>query len=143
MDEARIASIKLVTGEELLCLLVDIIEGDRFTSVLIEKPVLLTKNKSRRNPDKSYQISSWLVADDPNRQYYEINVDKIIITTVITDNEILNDYKKLFVPVLKARPKMSDKLLKSDVGYIGSVDDFRVRLEQIYNMDPYKDRENN
>ena len=76
MDEARIASIKLVTGEEILCLLIDIIESSRFTSVLIQKPMLLSKNTSRRSPNKSYQISNWLVTDDPRREYYEINIEK-------------------------------------------------------------------
>lgn len=139
MDEGRIASIKLVTGEEILCLLVDIVEGTRYTSVVIQKPMLLTKNKSRRNPDKSYQITSWLVSDDPDREFYEINIDKIVITTVINDIQILNEYKKLFTPALKPRPEMSDTLLKSDVGYVGTVDEFRIKLELIYNMDPHKE----
>ena len=138
MDEARIASIKLVSGEELLCLLVDIVEGSRFTSVLIQKPMLLSKNTSRRTRDKTYQISNWLVADDPSRDFYEINIDKIIITTVITDSDIIDEYKKLFTPALKARPKMIGKDIGSDLGYIGTVDEYRVKLEHIYNMDSYE-----
>jgi hypothetical protein len=138
MDEARIASIKLVSGEELLCLLVDIVEGSRFTSVLIQKPMLLSKNTSRRTRDKTYQISNWLVADDPTRDFYEINIDKIIITTVITDSDIIDEYKKLFTPELKAKPKMIGEYIGSDLGYIGTVDEYRVKLEHIYNMDSYK-----
>ena len=138
MDEARIASIKLVTGEEILCLLIDIVESSRFTSVLIQKPMLLSKNTSRRSPNKSYTISNWLVTDDPSREFYELNIDKIIITTVITDREILNEYKKLFTPALRPRPNMFKKELESDIGYVGTVNEYRVKLEQIYNMDSYE-----
>ena len=37
MNEGKIASIKLVTGEEILCILIDIVEGSNYTSVLIKK----------------------------------------------------------------------------------------------------------
>jgi len=139
MDESMIASIKLVTGEEILCLLVDIIESGKYTSVLIQKPMLLTKNRSRRSSNKSYQISNWLVADDPNKDFYEINVDKIIITTVIKNREIIDDYKKFFTPALKPRPKLKNlpKKAESEIGYVGTVDDFRIRLEHIYKMDSH------
>ena len=138
MDEARIASIKLVSGEEILCLLVDIVESSRYTSVLIQKPMLLSKTKGRRSRDKSYEITNWLIADDSNREFYELNIDKIIITTVVTDREILNEYKKYFTPALEPKPKMLTKQMESDIGYVGSVDDYRIKLEHIYNMDSYE-----
>jgi hypothetical protein len=138
MNEGKIASIKLVTGEEILCILIDIVEGSNYTSVLIKKPMLLSKSNGRRSRDKSYQITNWLVADDSNREFYEINIDKIIITTVITDSEILYEYKKLFTPALEPKPKMLNNNKQSKIGYIGAVDDYRIRLEQIYNMDSHE-----
>ena len=138
MDEGRIASIKLVSGEEILCLLVDIVENSRYTSVLIQKPKLLSKSKGRRSREKSYMITDWLVVDDPNRDVYELNIDKIIITTVVTDEEILNEYKKYFTHALAPKPKLLTERIDSKIGYVGTVDDYRVKLEQIYNMDSYE-----
>ena len=100
--------------------------------------MLLSKSNGRRSRDKSYQITNWLVADDSNREFYEINIDKIIITTVITDSEILYEYKKLFTPALEPKPKMLNNNKQSKIGYIGAVDDYRIRLEQIYNMDSHE-----
>ena len=138
MNDALIASIKLVTGEELVCVLVDIVENGRYTSVLIEKPMLLSRTNGRRSAKKSYKLSSWLIVDDPHRDYYELNIDKIIITTVVSNKEILDDYKKCFIPKLKARPKHVANQLESELGYIGTVDEYRKKLEDIYNNDSYR-----
>lgn len=138
MNGAIIASIKLVTGEEIICCLLDIVEEGRYTSVLIENPMLLSRVSSRRNGGNTYKISPWLIVDNSDRTYYELNIDKIIITTVVNDKKVLTPYKNYLNSKLIIKPEPYVRKLNSKPGYVGTVDEYRITLEHIYNMDSYE-----
>ena len=137
MDDEKIASIKLVSGEEIICILVEILENTPYSTIVIENPMLLSFETSRRS-EKKYKISSWLVCDE-DRDYYELNIEKIITVTLITNEDLIREYMKYCIPKLKPKPRMlPDKILESSSGFVGSVTDFRKSLESLYNSDSYE-----
>lgn len=130
----KICSIKLVTGEELVCSVIEIMEFDSHTSVAIHNPLKITHRSSSRKTDSDilFKFSPWLVVDKSD--IHEINLNKIITICEVTDYDILYEYHKRFQKKLKPKPVRE---FKKDLGFIGSVEDFRKKLEKLYKADSY------
>ena len=131
----KICSIKLVSGEEIVCSVLEIMEFDTYTSVAIHNPLKISfRNSSRKNSAKAeYKFSPWLVVDKSDLM--ELNLNKIITICEVEDFDILYDYKSQFKQKLMPKPI---RQFKKEMGFVGSVEDFRKTLEKLYKGDSYK-----
>lgn len=130
----KICSIKLVTGEEIVCEVIEIMEFDSHTSVAIHNPLKITHRSSSRKSsnDLSFKFSPWLVVDKSD--IHEINLNKIITICEVKDYEVLLEYRKQFKKKLKPKPVRN---FKKQMGFVGSTEDFRKTLEKLYEGDSY------
>ena len=130
----KICSIKLISGEEIVCSVIEIIEGSSFTSVAIYNPVKIVLQQASRKStaDFTFKFCPWLIVDKSD--LLEINLNKIITICEVTDTDILFEYKKLFQKKLNPKPT---RQFKRELGFVGSVEDFRKTLEKLYKSDPH------
>ena len=124
MEEKKVASIKLVSGEEIICTLLSISKDGPYTIVTIKDPVRIDIRDRRRN--KSYTLTDWLMFR--NDGMHDIEVSKIITVNQIDDIELLHSYDNYFKNALNApKPRASKK-----IGFLGNVNDYKKTLEKIY-----------
>ena len=131
MEEKKVASIKLVSGEEIICTLLSISKDGPYTIVTIKDPVRIDIRDRRRN--KSYTLTDWLMFR--NDGMHDIEVSKIITVNQIDDIELLHSYDNYFKNALNApKPRASKK-----IGFLGNVNDYKKTLEKIYkDLDSYE-----
>lgn len=140
MGEEFYAAIKLITGEEIVSL-VCIDENDEDPLIIMQNPIIM---KMIENTMGTYiKISPWMSI--PSDDFYIIRFDKVITMTEIKDKKVISLYEKYLndedddsdypKKILKSsnsndlenQVKLSDKM-----GYIGSVDDARKKLENMF-----------
>ena len=130
MGEEFYGVIKLITGEELFSI-VCIDENDGDPIIMLQNPVIM---KMLQNPNGQYvKIKPWL--ELPTDDMFLIKYDKIVTMTEISDEQMINFYKKYLNESeecdfeFDGRVKLNEKL-----GFITTVDDARKNLERIYNI---------
>ena len=142
----RLASIKLLTGEEILAQIIEFHNDEEFSSLVIKNPVKVELNNSKRKLKKDYKLSPWMVFSETEE--HELAIINIVAMTAILDGEIEDDYLDYIGGV---RPKQAPKLLEKpahrqviedvekefgqEYGYLGSVKEFKEKLEEIYKLD--------
>lgn len=141
----RLASIKLLTGEEILAEIKEFYQEDEFSSLVVTNPVKVELNNTKRKLKKDYKLCPWMVFSETEE--HELAIINIVAMTAILDEEIQNDYLDYIGGVRKREtPKnllerpvhkntVEEKLFSQENGYLGSVKDFRLKLEELYNMD--------
>ena len=144
----RLASIKLLSGEEILAEIIEFNNDDEYSSLVVRNPVKVELNTSKRKLKKDYKLSPWMTFS--NTEEHELSVINILALTAILDEEIQEEYLKyLGKEVVKEgrkgllkRPTYSpveepseEKAFSQEHGYLGSVKDFRSKLEDIYKLD--------
>ena len=134
----RLASIKLISGEEILAEVLDYILTDSFSSIIIKNPVKLEFTSLTRRSKKEYKLIPWILFT--NTDEHEINMKNIIGLSSIEDETVYEEYKKFFNKLLKPGPRIKRFTQRSDkfnpeYGYLGSVNEFRSQLERLYRMD--------
>ena len=131
MEDKKVASIKLVSGEEIICTLLDISEDGPYTIVTIKDPAKIEKQDRRTK--RPYTLSDWLIIH--NHGIHDIEISKIITVNAIDSIEVLNLYNNYFFntnKVLPPKPRASKK-----IGFLGNINECKVVLERIYrNNDP-------
>ena len=130
MGEEFYGVIKLITGEELFSI-VCIDENDGDPIIMLQNPVIM---KMLQNPNGQYvKIKPWL--ELPTDDMFLIKYDKIVTMTEISDEQMINFYKKYLNESeecdfeFDGRVKLNEKL-----GFVTTVDDARKNLERIYNI---------
>lgn len=146
MSNNKIAALKLITGEELICTLLNLSEnGDNTDSLILLQELAdeeLIKTLSFKNPliikpherrkIKSYNLEPWLIIN--NDSIHTIDIRKIITVNRINDIELINEYLSFFKTKLTLNPKPINK-----IGYVGNVDNYKNYLERLYkDTDPYE-----
>ena len=130
MGEEFYGVIKLITGEELFSIIC-IDENDGDPIIMLQNPVIM---KMLQNPNGQYvKIKPWL--ELPTDDMFLIKYDKIVTMTEISDEQMINFYKKYLNESeecdfeFDGRVKLNEKL-----GFITTVDNARKDLERIYNI---------
>jgi len=129
MGEEFYAIIKLVSGEEILSLiLVDENDGDPV--IVLQNPV--TMKVFHNHQGMHIKVKPWI--EMANDDFFMIKLDKIITMTETKDERLINIYNnyiedddtiETYNPSGKVKP--SPKM-----GYISSVEDARKRLENLF-----------
>tara|TARA_Y100001970_G_scaffold269026_1_gene360925 strand:+ start:930 stop:1343 length:414 start_codon:yes stop_codon:yes gene_type:complete len=130
MGEEFYGVIKLITGEELFSTIC-IDENDGDPIIMLQNPVIM---KMLQNTNGQYvKIKPWL--ELPTDDMFLIKYDKIVTMTEISDEQMINFYKKYLNESeecdfeFDGRVKLNEKL-----GFITTVDNARKDLERIYNI---------
>ena len=143
----RLASIKLLSGEEILTEVLEFNQDDEFSSLVVRNPVKVELNTSKRKLKKDFKLSRWMVFT--NTVEHEISVINIIAMTAILDREVEEEYLKFIgEDFVKDEPKKLlekpahrqvmehiDNEFSQENGYLGSVKEFKQKLEEIYKLD--------
>ena len=129
MGEEFYAIIKLVSGEEILSLvLIDDNDGDPV--LVLQNPVTM---KTYNNQHGIYlKVKPWMELSDDD--FFIVKLDRIITMTETQDKRILDIYNNyiedddsinVYNPSGQVKPS-------SKMGYLSSVEDARKKLERIF-----------
>ena len=129
MGEEFYAIIKLVSGEEILSLVL-IDDSEEETVLILQNPVTM---KYYNNQAGTYlKVKPWIEMSDDD--FFIIKPDKVITMTETKDKKIIDIYNNyiesddnddVYNPSGKVKPS-------SKMGYISSVEDARKKLERIF-----------
>jgi hypothetical protein len=120
------ASLKLVSGEEILALVV-VDNTGKPENVVISNPVVCKEIRSSgTNIPMGYKFEPWMKLTDDDT--YVLPLEKVITLSQITSNEIVDTYKD----VVEYGFKPTNPDLTKDMGYINSVSKARDILEKLY-----------
>jgi len=131
MEEEFYATIKLVTGEEIISKICYMPEEDK---ILLEKPLQVEEAKQKKgNLEVSgFSLKEWITAT-----FEEMFViDKEHVLTVIeVDENIQKFYEKTLkkIEVHKNYAGGRGKKLPRHAGYLGSIEEKKKSLEDIFN----------
>jgi hypothetical protein len=129
MGEEFYAIIKLVSGEEILSLVM-IDENDGDPVVVLQNPITMKTFYNQHG--MHIKIKSWI--EMSNDDFFIVRLDKIITMTETKDKKLINIYNDyvenddsidVYNPSGKIKPS-------SKMGYISSVEDARKKLERIF-----------
>jgi len=132
----KIAAIKLVSGEEIVCTLVKLEDDSGYTVLSFKDPVRVVLRDRRKT--KKYALEPWLCIK--NDTLHVIDVTKILTVYRISDVDILNDYSTFFKRKLQlySKPQRYSNS-SSKIGYVGNVNEFKTTLEKLYkDIDSYE-----
>ena len=129
MGEEFYAIIKLVSGEEILSLVM-VDENDGDPVIVLQNPV--TMKAFHNHQGMHIKVKPWMemASDD----FFMIKLDKIITMTETKDEKLINIYNnyiedddmiETYNPSGKVKPS-------SKMGYISSVEDARKKLENLF-----------
>ena len=120
------ASLKLVSGEEILALVV-VDNTGKPENIVISNPVVCQEIRSSgTNIPMGYKFEPWMKLTDDDT--YVLPLEKVITLSQITSDEIVDTYKD----VVEYGFKESNPDLSRDMGYINSVSKARDILEKLY-----------
>jgi len=131
MGEEFYAAIKLVSGEEIFSL-VSVDENDGDPIIILQNPVVL---KMFTNYAGTYiKIKPWM--EIPDDDFFLIKLDKIITMTEIKSKSTINFYHRYLDEDDTNDIEIDGKVTISDkMGYLGSVENARKSLEDIFLKD--------
>jgi len=129
MDEEFYATIKLLTGEEIVAKVCYLEDEDK---ILLENPLLVELAKQRKGHLEvtGFSFKEWISATFDTM--FVMNRDHIITMTEV-NGEILEFYEKTLnrLDGAKSLTGRGNKLPRAS-GYLGSVKEMKKSLEDIY-----------
>ena len=122
-----VASIKLVTGEEILTKV--IVNNDNAEeTVIIDNPVVCQEVRSMgANIPLGYKFEPWMKMSEED--VFIIHMTSIITMTEIKDKNVIVTYNEIIKQGFKPS---GDPNLTREMGAIGSVKDCRDMIEKLY-----------
>ena len=127
MGEEFHAVLKLITGEEIFSL-VSVDENDGDSIIMLSNPVIM---KMLHGPVGNYvKVKPWL--ELPDQDLFLIKYDKIITMSEVNDKQMIKFYNRYLneddVDIeIDGKVSLTDKM-----GFITTVDDARLKLEEIF-----------
>ena len=126
MEEEFFASIKMISGEEVLSRVCPCDEEDR-TILILDNPVMIEEVTIRQIGMTALKVIPWMKLTDDTM--FIVDMNKVITMSEVNDKTILKIYNKY----VRERDRLTNKSeLNSTMGYISSISDARVSLEKLY-----------
>lgn len=126
MEEDFFATIKMISGEEVLSRVCTCEEEDR-TILILDNPVIIEEVTIRQIGMTALKIIPWMKFTDDTM--FIVNLDKVITMSEIDNKKIIKLYNKY----LRERDRITNKSeLNSTMGYVSSISDARISLEKLY-----------
>jgi len=120
------AVIKLISGEEIFSK-VSVFEEEDKTILMLDTPVSIETVHIRQMGMSGIKIDPWIKMTDDT--LIVLNMDKVITMSEVNDPSILKMYNK-FIKNQNKKSNMSG--ITSTMGYLSSIADARVSLENLY-----------
>ena len=130
MEEEFYATIKLVSGEELVSKVCYLTEEDK---IMLERPLVVENSKQRKGQLEvtGFALKEWISATFDNM--FVINRDHVL-TIVEIEGEIVEFYEKTLLRMETGHSLAGrGNKLPRDSGYLGSVKEMKKSLEDLYN----------
>lgn len=127
MEEEFIATLKLVSGEELVSKVCPCDEDDRMI-LLLENPVVIKEMELNSKGVKVIKIEPWIKTTEDSLYFIDLN-------NVITMSEIKEGFVfRCYDQYVRSINGVSTVKVESQntVGYIASVDEYKSLLERLY-----------
>ena len=123
-----LASIKLVSGEEILSKVV--IDSEDSQKIMIDNPVICEEVRSPgANIPMGYKFEPWMKLTDED--CFILNLDKVITLSEIKDEMVLDTYHQ----IVRNGFKRTHPDLNREMGYINSVEKSRNIIEKLFKDD--------
>ena len=119
------STIKFKSGEEIFCKVAASEEGDR-TMLIITNPIIVEELTSRGKVT-GYKFEPWLKSTTDDM--FVVDMDNVLTMSESTDIEIILFYQDF----IRKMNKTNYSKLSKEMGYITSVDEAKVSLENIFN----------
>ena len=120
--EKFLAVIKLTSGEEVVA---RISELENMDKILVDSPAMMhCTSPSRRPGINMIRIEPWIKSGKETT--YIIDMNKVITTSEIFDQDVTEAYDKFVVEMSPPRG------MSRDMGYISNVKDARMSLEKLF-----------
>ena len=130
MEEEFSATIKLISGEELVSKVCYLSEEDK---IMLERPLIVENAKQRKGQLEvtGFALKEWISATFDNM--FVINRDHVL-TMVEIEGEIVDFYEKtlLRMETGKSIAGRGNKIPRGS-GYLGSVKEMKKSLEDLFN----------
>jgi len=120
------ASVKLISGEEVLCIVVK--DNSQDKHIIVDTPVMIKEIRSEgSNVPFGYKLEPWMkLADETS---FLIQQDKVLVVSEIKNDLVIELYKSVKENGFQeeSHPDVSRKM-----GYLSTVDKARNILEKLY-----------
>lgn len=128
MEEEFYATIKLVSGEELVSKVCYLTDED---SLLLDKPLLVDKVTQKKSGKvvEGFSLREWIASTYDEMFIIEMNK----VMTISELDEKIEAYYVLSLNALEDDDTDKKKTLSRQMGYIGSVEETKKKLEALFN----------
>ena len=121
------AVLKLITGEEIFAL-VSVDENDGDSIIMLSNPVIM---KMLSSPAGKYvKVKPWL--ELPDQDLFLIKYDKIVTMSEVTDEQMIKFYNRYLNEDDIDIEVDGQVSLTNKMGLLTTVDDARLKLEEIF-----------
>jgi|TARA_B100000035_G_scaffold252297_1_gene221531 hypothetical protein len=120
-----IAAVKLVSGEEILSMVMVIADDD--DKIIFDNPIICEEIRSRGGGvPMGYKFEPWMRLTDED--VFIVDMDRIITISEIKDEDVINTYKNIIASgFTREHPELT-----KDMGFINTVDKARESFEGLY-----------
>ena len=126
------ASVKLVSGEEVLCVVMIDEPKSQPDKIIIDNPVLCKEVRAPgTNIPMGFKFEPWMKMTDDNT--FVLSMDRVVTISQIQSKEIIDTYKSMIDLGMSGA---SHPDITKQMGYISSVDRARKVLEKMYKDEP-------
>lgn len=128
MEEEFYATIKLASGEELISKVCYLTDED---SLLLDKPLLVDKVTQKKSGKviEGFSLREWVASSYDEMFIIEMNQ----VLTISELDKRIEAYYVLSLNALEDDTTESKKSLSREMGYIGSVEETKRKLEALFN----------
>lgn len=131
MNEEFYAVIKLVSGEEIFSKVCAFSE-DEEVLVVLDNPIFIETTFVQKINAPVVKVNPWISLTEETT--FIIHRDKIISMNEVKDNRLIKIHKRY----IKEQTKLSNQTsISPNMGYITSVAEARVSLENLYRSSPF------
>ena len=132
MEDDFYGTIKFKNGEEIFAKVAASEEEDR-TMLILHNPILITEIKGKRGI-VGYKVEPWLKTS--REDMFIINIENVLTLSESADIEMIMMYKRYLKDTENDRK--NNARINRKMGYLGTVDETRVSLEELFKLDSNK-----
>jgi hypothetical protein len=141
MEEEFYASLKLVSGEEIICLMMVDDSNHEDPLLVLQDPVVVSLETKAHHTN--VRVEPWLKTTSEN--FYFIRLSKVITMTELYDPEMILFYKEFLESKEEYEQESNNpsdkKNISRNMGFLGSVEETKKSLEDIYKLDSKDNKE--
>ena len=126
------ATIKFKSGEEIFAKVAASEEDDR-TMLILHHPIIIGEIRGKSGI-VGYKVEPWLKTS--KEDIFIINMENVLTLSESADIEIIMMYKRYLKDTENDRK--NNARINRKMGYLGTVDETRVSLEELFKLDSNK-----